>query len=141
MHSSKIPKQGKWRILCILREDYRIPTETMLKIIAHHVPFDLHDRQQRVYWLDKCQQLMASIRDTEGRRMVFNIPRHKSINKRSEYILVGACTDPRELTVIQYRLAGSIAGLQESERVIQSQKAFIQSLLSHIDSRMFTPED
>ena len=139
--NNRIPIQARFQILSFLRENYRIPTETMLDIIACYVPFNRRDAQQRAYWLDKCQQLMSSIRDTEGRRMVFNIPKHQSIHKCSEYIMVGACTDPQELAVIQYRLNGSIVGLQESEKVIEDQKAFLQSLRSHIDSRMFTLED
>ena len=59
-------------ILAILENDLRISTDTMLCIIAKHLPVKLADEAERRFWQSKCQQLMASIRDQDGVRMVFH---------------------------------------------------------------------
>lgn len=97
----RIPPEARTAILTILKENYRIATDTMLDIAAAAVPFNKEDKALRAYWLDKCRKLMSSIRDRDGMRMVFNIPKSRSVNGRSElcaggslYGRAGAFCDP-----------------------------------------------
>lgn len=106
----------------------------MIKYLKEEVPGCCKDKAQRSYWLGKCQQLMANIRDDEGYRMVFNIPAHKSVNRMSEYVLVAACTDPNELSAIRYRLRGNIAGLEDSIAVIDAQLGEVEKMCKQLDA-------
>ena len=106
----QIPLNTQKKILEILKRDFRIPTEQMLNLVAKDVGADLSDRMVRAFWLDKCQRLMAGIRDEDGQRMIFNIPKGKSKNGRSEYILVDACEDDKELKPLS---TGSAATFRE----------------------------
>ena len=65
--------------------------------------------------------------------MIFNIPKGKSRNKRSEYILVGACEDENELKVIKHRLRDNITGMRNSVKVIDQRLGVIKRLRMQID--------
>lgn len=132
--NQKIPKKAKKQTLMTLRTNYRIPTEQMLDAIRKEVRFDRKNKAERTYWLGKCQQLIATIRDDNGYRMVFNIPAHKSVNHCSEYVLVAACTDPNELSAIRYRLRGNVAGLEDSIAVIDAQLGEVEKMCKQLDT-------
>ena len=129
----QIPLNTQKKILEILKRDFRIPTEQMLHIVAKDVGADLSDRMARTFWLDKCQRLMAGIRDDDGQRMIFNIPKGKSKNGCSEYILVDACEDDNELKIIKHRLRGNISGMRNSVKVIDLRLGVIKRLRMQID--------
>lgn len=129
----QIPLNTQKKILEIVKRDFRIPTEQMLSLVAKDVGADLSNRMARAFWLDKCQRLMASIRDEDGQRMIFNIPKGKSKNGVSEYILVDACEDDAELKVIKHRLRGNISGMRNSIKVIDLRLGVIKRLRTQID--------
>jgi len=129
----QIPLNTQKKILEILKRDFRIPTEQMLSLVAKDVGADLSNRMVRTFWLDKCQRLMAGIRDEDGQRMIFNIPKEKSKNGRSEYILVDACEDDKELKTIKHRLRGNISGMRNSVKVIDLRLGVIKRLRMQID--------
>lgn len=97
-----------------LKKKHRISSEQMLDIVAKEITFNKNDKPVRTYWLDKCRKLISSIRNEEGRRLVFNVPKNKSVTGCSEYVLVTACTDSDELSAIRHRLHSDIAGLEKS---------------------------
>jgi len=117
----KIPKATKIKILRILKNKLRIPTEQMLEIVAKDTGADLSDQAVRAFWLKKCQQLMASVRDQDGRRMVFSISGRSSVNGVAEYIVVAACRNADELAAINHGLRRDVAGLEESIAVLNWQ--------------------
>ncbi len=121
-------------MLLLLRKKYRISVEKMLDILSRYVPFRKNDKTERAYWLKKCQGLMANIRDADGSRMVLNVPRNQSQNHCSEYVLVAACCDPRELSAIQYRLHGNIAGIERSIAVIDTQLSNMEKICARLDA-------
>ena len=129
----KIPRKAKIRILRELRDKQRIPTEHMLEIIAKETGADLSDRLVRTVWLGNCQQLMASIRDQDGQRLVFHLSRWKSVNKRPEYIIVAACKNQDELGAIRHRLLQDAMGLENSIAVVEAQIASITAIRAGID--------
>lgn len=129
----QIPLNTQKKILEILKRDFRIPTEQMLNLVAKDVGADLSDRMVRAFWLDKCQRLMAGIRDEDGQRMIFNIPKGKSKNGRSEYILVDACEDDKELKIIKHRLRSNISGMRNSVKIIDLRLGVIKRLRMQID--------
>ena len=124
-NTPKLPRKAKIRILRELRDKQRIPTEHMLEIIAKETGADLSDRLVRTFWLGKCQQLMASIRDHDGQRLVFHLSQWKSVNKRPEYIIVAACKNQDELGAIRHRLLQDVTGLENSIVVLDAQIASI----------------
>ena len=129
----QIPLNTQKKILEILKRDFRIPTEQMLNLVAKDVGADLSDRMVRAFWLDKCQRLMAGIRDEAGHRMSFTIPKGKSKNGRSEYILVDACEDDKELKIIKHRLRSNISGMRNSVKIIDLRLGVIKRLRMQID--------
>lgn len=132
-NTPKIPRKAKIRILRELRNKHRVPTERMLKIISRQNEADMSDRIVRSFWLSRCQQLMAKIRDDDGKRLVFNVPKRKSVNGVSEYIIVAACENPCELAAISHRMSKDVAGLENSIAVVDSQIASITCIRASID--------
>lgn len=65
--------------------------------------------------------------------MIFNIPKGKSKNGRSEYILVDACEDDKELKIIKHRLRSNISGMRNSVKIIDLRLGVIKRLRMQID--------
>ena len=123
-----------------LRKNYRISSEKMIDIVSKAVPFDKSDKPLRAFWLDKCRKLISSIRDEDGKRMVFNIPATKSSTGHSEYVLVCTCTDPQELSAIRHRLHSDVAGLEKSIDVIDIQLGSVSDIQKMLDRKIFRKE-
>lgn len=128
MMKSKLPKKLQIKILTILSRNYRISTEYMLEAVMKAKLFDKKDEYKRHYWRSVIQQFMASIRDNDGNRLIFNISANRSKNRCSEYIVVAACNDPNELKAIKHRLHSYVAGLENSISVINARLAATQTL-------------
>ena len=131
---NRFPENARTEILTTLRKNYRISLEKMLDIVAKAVPFDKADKPLRAFWLDKCRKLLSSIRDEDGRRMVFNIPANKSVTGCSEYVLVCTCTDPQELAAIRHRLHSDVAGLEKSIDVIDIKMESLEQICRQLDN-------
>lgn len=116
-----------------LKKKHRISSEQMLDIVAKEITFNKNDKPVRAYWLDKCRKLISSIRNEEGRRLVFNIPKNKSVTGCSEYVLVAACTDSDELSAIRHRLHSDIASLEKSIDVIDIQLGSVDDMQKQLD--------
>ena len=123
-----------------LRKNYRISSEKMIDIVSKAVPFDKSDKPLRAFWLDKCRKLISSIRDEDGKRMVFNIPANKSATGCSEYVLVCTCTDPSELAAIRHRLHSDVAGLEKSIDVIDIQLGTVSDIQKMLDRMLLRKE-
>lgn len=129
-----IPKHVKLIILAILENDLRISMDTMLCIIAKHLPVKLADEAEHRFWQSKCQQLMASIRDQDGARMVFHIPAKVSVNQKPEYILIHACSNDAELKAVRHRLHSYVAGLEHSISAVEARIEFNNAVRQYINS-------
>jgi len=130
---NRFPAQAKTEILLTLRKNYRISSEKMIDIVSKAVPFDKTDKPLRAFWLNKCRKLISSIRDEDGKRMVFNIPANKSVTGRSEYVLVCTCSDPAELSAIRHRLHSDVAGLERSIDVIDAKMENLEQICRQLD--------
>lgn len=117
-----------------MENDLRISTDTMLRVIAKHTGAKIEHDAERRFWQSRCQQLMASIRDQDGVRMVFHIPAKASVNKQPEYIIIHACTNEAELQSIRHRLHSYVVGLEHSISAVEARIQFNAAVRSYIDA-------
>lgn len=121
------------KILSELKNHARISTEKMLEYIGEEIDEDMKHPIVRCYWLGRCQVLMRSIRDSAGYRMVFNVPEKNSRNKCSEYVVVAADANMKELEAIGYRMRNNINGLEHSIAVIDDRFCEVEDAHKCID--------
>ena len=125
----KIPLEAENEIMTLLARDLRISADDIAYILEKHGVRADSDALQYAYRRRVGQKLMASIRDTAGRRELLASRCEKG---SIEYVVINACNDRRELNAIHSRILKSIAGLNASADKVRARLGFLSRFTSPI---------
>lgn len=120
-----IPHEAQEEILEKLFDQMWIGREEVEKILLRHGVMGDIDLLQRQYRQRKGQQLMASLRDREGRRSVL-------ASKGGKYVVVDLCGDRKELTNIHARLQHHVTGLSVTTDKVKNQLDAVNSVIQRL---------
>ncbi len=105
---TKIRKErARTEIYGILAENMRISVSEMDVILVKHGIKRDPEALQRAYRLSVGQQLVADVRDQDGKREILA----SRAGGETSYIVLEGCNDPERLNEIQHRLNAQVEGL------------------------------
>ncbi len=120
--------RAKAEIYSILAKEMRISTKQMDTILAKHGVRRDPEALQRAYRLSVGQQMVADVRDEDGKREVLA----SRANGETEYIVLEACNDPQKLNEIQHRLKAQISGLVETAQKVDERSGTLQRFIKRL---------
>ena len=121
-----IPHEAQAEILAKLFDQMEIDREEIDRILVRYGVKGDADKLQRQYRNQKGQQLMASLRDKEGRRSVLAA-------KGGKYVVVDVSHNRKQLAAIHARLKRHVTGLSvTTDKVkgrVEALEGFVQLFL------------
>ena len=122
---SRIPMEAEHEILDRLSHEMRISSEEMNRILEHYGVLGDEEALQKGYRKRLAQRLMASLRDSEGKREVLS-------DNRGEYFVIRCCNDRKTLKAVQRRLLREMGGLNRTADKVHERAGILERLIDNL---------